>query len=302
MSLTDQLYALSRLVRRNLKLFLKDKAAVFFSLLAPMIVLLLFLLFLGDMQVDTVAVFLDAAGVAYTDKTVHAFVDSWMFAGVMGVACITVSFGANGVMVEDKQHGLLDDYTASPVRGWVVTAAYFIFNFIVTSLICLSVLFVSFIYLAAFGRFYMNAATAFALIGLTLVSALSATVITVFIASFFQSNNAFSAFSGILSAAVGFVIGAYMPLSMYPKAIQYIVLFVPGSYSAALYRSLFMQAPLDALCGSVPAMAEEIGKDFSMQMNFFGHTVPQGLLWGLLAASIALFVLLGILVPRGKKK
>ena len=45
MSLTDQLYALSRLVRRNLKLFLKDKAAVFFSLLAPMIVLLLFLLF-----------------------------------------------------------------------------------------------------------------------------------------------------------------------------------------------------------------------------------------------------------------
>ena len=92
MSLTDQLYALSRLVRRNLKLFLKDKAAVFFSLLAPMIVLLLFLLFLGDMQVDTVAGFLDAAGVAYTDKTVHAFVDSWMFAGVMGVACITASW------------------------------------------------------------------------------------------------------------------------------------------------------------------------------------------------------------------
>ena len=43
-------YALWLLTRRNLKIFLKDKANVFFSLLAPLIVLALYVLFLGRLQ------------------------------------------------------------------------------------------------------------------------------------------------------------------------------------------------------------------------------------------------------------
>ena len=70
---------------------------------------------------------------------------------------------------------------------------------------------------------------------------------------------------------------------------------------AVLGPEIFSLPSIDFLTREA-VLGEEIGKDFSMQMNFFGHTVPQGLLWGLLAASIALFVLLGILVPRGKKK
>ena len=45
-------YALWLLTRRNLKIFLKDKAIVFFSLLAPLIVLVLYVLFLGRIQED----------------------------------------------------------------------------------------------------------------------------------------------------------------------------------------------------------------------------------------------------------
>lgn len=304
MKLRDQLYALAALTKRNLKMFLLDKAAVFFSLLAPLIVLLLFLLFLGDMQVDTVVSAFDAAGIPYTEKAVHAFVNSWMFAGVMGVACVTVSFGANSVMVEDRKNGLLNDYAAAPVRSWTVTVAYFLFNFIVTTLICLIVLGICFIYLAAAGQFCLSAADGFALIGLTVLSSLSATVISVFIGSFFKSNSAFSTFTGILSAVIGFLIGAYMPLSMYPKGIRYVVLFVPGSYSAALFRQLFMTAPLDALVGNVPQMADELANDYSMTTEFFGHTVSSGLLWGLLAASVALFVAVNIVVSilRSKRK
>ena len=44
--------AFYRLTVRNLKLFLKDKMQVFFSLLAPLIVLFLYVAFLGDVQMD----------------------------------------------------------------------------------------------------------------------------------------------------------------------------------------------------------------------------------------------------------
>lgn len=303
MNLTDQLYALQKLVKRNLKLFLKDKAAVFFSLLAPLIVLLLFLLFLGDIQVDGVIQTFTQAGLPYTEAAVKSFVNSWMFAGVLSVACITVSFGANGVMVEDKQHGLLHDYTASPVKGWAVTAGYFLYNFIVTTVICLLLLLVALVYLAVAGQFAMTAGDVFSLIGVTLFSVLSATLVTVFIASFFKSSNAFAGFSGILSAVIGFVIGAYMPLAMYPKAIQYFVLFVPGSYSAGLFRIFFMQAPLAELTAGAPAdLTQGLAEGYSMEMSFFGHPAGVGLLCGMLAIAVALFVVLNIVVPRFKKK
>ena len=46
----DGAVTLSKLVERSLKIFLKDKVGVFFSLLAPLIVLVLYVLFLGDIQ------------------------------------------------------------------------------------------------------------------------------------------------------------------------------------------------------------------------------------------------------------
>ena len=45
------LRAMLLMTRRGLKIFLKDRASVFFSLLAPLIILLLYVLFLGDVQI-----------------------------------------------------------------------------------------------------------------------------------------------------------------------------------------------------------------------------------------------------------
>ena len=51
------------MVSRNLKIFLKDKANIFFSLLCPLIVLALYVLFLGKIQVDNLNAALAEAGV-----------------------------------------------------------------------------------------------------------------------------------------------------------------------------------------------------------------------------------------------
>ena len=45
---------LGMLIKRSLNIFLKDKMSVFFSLLAPLIVLAVYVLFLADIQVDAV--------------------------------------------------------------------------------------------------------------------------------------------------------------------------------------------------------------------------------------------------------
>ena len=45
---------LTALAGRNLKIYLRDKSAVFFSLLSTIIVIALMILFLGDMNINAI--------------------------------------------------------------------------------------------------------------------------------------------------------------------------------------------------------------------------------------------------------
>ena len=119
-------YALWLLTRRNLKIFLKDKANVFFSLLAPLIVLALYVLFLGRIQEDGLLSALEGMGVTGGTAEISAFCDSWMLAGSMSCACITVPLCACGTMIQDKTRGICADLLISPVSKWVTPAAYFL--------------------------------------------------------------------------------------------------------------------------------------------------------------------------------
>ena len=155
--LGDELYTLYRLTKRPLLIFLKDTAAVFFSILAPLIILLLYVLFLGDVQINSIKASLPP-DFSVDESLVRAFVDSWMLSGVMSVSCITVSLSANTVMVQDKERGFNKEILASPVSKGLVTIGYFLYNLVVTVFICTIVYAICLIYLAASGGFYLTAA------------------------------------------------------------------------------------------------------------------------------------------------
>ena len=208
-TLRSDFLALGYTVRRCMGVFFKDGLSVFLALLAPIIVFLLYVLFLGDLQTDALMEYFPAGTV--DKKAVNAFVDSWMIAGVLGTACITVSFSANNVMVGDRERGVVNDFLAAPMKKSVLLGAYFVFNFLVTVSICTIVFFIGLTYLAATGSFYMSAADVFAAFGTILYGSLSATLISVPICASFKTQGALGGFSGIVSAAIGFLIGAYMP-------------------------------------------------------------------------------------------
>lgn len=78
--------------QRNLKLFFRDKSAVFFSLLAVFIIIGLYALFLGDVWTDSLSDWANA----------RQLMDSWIMAGLLAVTSITTTMGAFGVMVDDR--------------------------------------------------------------------------------------------------------------------------------------------------------------------------------------------------------
>lgn len=294
-SLAADLGALGYLVRRALGVFLKDKLSVFLALLSPLIVLVLYIFFLGDLQTDSLLAYFPAGTV--DESAAQAFVDSWMIAGVLGTATITVSFSANSVMVGDRERGVLGDFLAAPVKKSVLIGGYFVFNFVVTVVICTVVFLIGLVYLAASGSFFMSAADVFAALGTVLFAALSATLISVLVCAAFPTQGALGGFVGIVSAAIGFLIGAYMPLGTFPDGVEYAAGVLPGTHAAGLFRNFFMRGALKNLTAGLPAgVSDEIAESFSMTFGFFGAEADIAVMAGYVAGWIALTAVLGLVL------
>ncbi len=282
---------LGNLVRRGLKLYLSDKMAVFLSLLSPIIIIFLYLMFLGNIQYDSVMAALD--GLKVGDDAVHAFIDGWMLAGALGTSCVTVSFCAQYIMIADRESGALGDMLTSPIDRRLLSVSYLIVNFVITLVIVGIVCALSLVYIAIAG-WYMSAADVGKLIGILLISVLCSSLFTTVVCMFIRTQSAHGGASGILSAAIGFFIGAYMPVSVFPKAIQYFVALIPSSYSAGILRNIFMRGALEGVVRDIPAAAAEtvrqnLMQNFSMQMDAFGNTVGEGKMWMILGIGIAIF-------------
>ena len=92
--------------RRNLKLFFRDRAAVFFSLLAVFIIIGLYVLFLGETVMGNLE---GVSGGRF-------LMDSWIMAGLMAVTSVTTTMGAVAVVVDDRAKGIAKDFHTSPLK------------------------------------------------------------------------------------------------------------------------------------------------------------------------------------------
>lgn len=287
---------------RNLKIFVKDKANIFFALLAPLIVLGLYILFLGKTQTDALLEALKSMGITDAGEEVRSFADCWMLSGAMASAGVTVPLCACGVMVQDATRGIRNDLLASPVPRWMPSAAYFLSVVLAGFLIGLAVLVLCLGWLALSGSWFLTALEVLGLVGLLLLSVLSSSTLLVFVVSFFRTEGAFTGLNVILGTVIGFLIGAYMPLSMFPRGVQYVTLFVPGSYSAALFRNLFLNGALENISQNVSAaFADSLAEQFTLRLDAFGTELSPAVMAIILAGTVLLFAAANLIKAFDKR-
>lgn len=290
------------LTTRNVKLFFKDKVTVFFSLLAPILVFMIYVLFLGDIQSDAINNLI--AGQFELDQSyVSHLANSWMIAGVCGVACLTVGLNSMLSIVYDKENSVINDFTASPVSTSKILLSYFLGGFIVTFSLVFVVLVIGVVYLGISSGVWFSASEIISLILILFVSALSAVMFMAFIMNFFSKQSSSAAFTGIFTALVGFLLGAYIPITTLPLAVQYIANLVPGSHSTALFRQVFLSNAIDNLPISVPSeFIDGVMQNYSFNLNMFGLEVSAVFNYIYLAVSVAVFFGLYMLVKFIAKK
>ena len=137
------------LVKRNLRIYFRDKGAVFFSLLSMVIVIALMLFFLGDMNVENLAENLSyfQGRDAEKDKAdAELFVLIWTAGGIISINAVTVTLAVLSSMIKDRANGILNSIYTAPVSRLKISAAYVFSSWTASVIICAITLAIAEIY------------------------------------------------------------------------------------------------------------------------------------------------------------
>ncbi|HIU80360.1 MAG TPA: ABC transporter permease [Candidatus Coproplasma excrementipullorum] len=307
---TNYLEQLGSLTKRHLLVFINSRMRVFFTLMVPFIIFVIYIFFLRDLELMTIDPVLAEYGLSMEDEQlkhyVYTLIDSWMLSGIVAMCTITVSLQINNITVSDKENGINRDFASSPVSSNVLIFSYFLANFIITFVVCLVFLVACFIYLAVLGELIMTFTSIITMLGVLIFATINGVLFTVFICSFISRDSTMASIITIFSTAIGFLIGAYMPLFMMPEAVQYVCGFVPGTYSCALFRYAFMGDAINEMTEYVisvdaangQAIMAQLTDSFGYNLNFFGYIVTPGYQALALVLFTILLLVLNILFGR----
>lgn len=292
----------SLLIKRNVKLFFKDKGMFFTALITPAILLVLYATFLGNVYRDSFLANLPNAS-SLSEKLINGLVGSQLVSSILAVSCVTVAFCSNFLMVSDKANGTIKDLAISPTKSSTLAISYYVATIISTLTICIIATIICLVYLYAVG-FFMSALDVLLLFIDVILLVLFGTALSSIINIFLSSQGQISAVGTIVSSGYGFICGAYMPISSFGEGLQKIISFLPGTYATALIRNHSMRGALSELENEgIPSDAVNALKD-AMDCNiyFFEHKVDISAMYIILGASTAILLGIYILINVLKKK
>lgn len=234
---------MTTLAMRNVLLYFRDKLGVFFSLLSVLLIIALFVLFLGNTFVNDYGGNIDE---------VSEVVNNWIFAGILGVTTVTTTQGAFVVMVNDKVHHLYKDFYSTPVKRYRIVAGYALGAFIVGTIMSMIIFVVLLAYNGIMGNHVMSALNMLIATGVLLLSVLLNAFMIFFFTMYIKTNQAFGAISTILGTLIGFMMGIYVPMGDLPAAVQTLIKFFPQSHTTILFRQLFVDGIAEEAFAHIP--------------------------------------------------
>lgn len=291
------------LIKRNIKLFFKDKAMFFTSLITPVILLVLYATFLSNVYTD---IFHDslAGAIEVSESLISGCVGGQLISSILAVSCVTVAFCSNMLMVQDKVTGVAKDFKTSPVKPSSLAVSYYLATLASTLIICFVATGICLLYIAAVG-WYMSAVDVILLFADVILLVLFGTALSSIINFFLSTQGQISAVGTIVSSAYGFICGAYMPISQFGTGLQRVLSFLPGTYGTSLIRNHALRGVFEEMksIGFPSEVIAAIRDSVDCNLYFFGNKVGLPVMYLILSGSV--IALIGIYIVmnviRGKK-
>ncbi len=255
---------LYQLVLRNVKLYLRDKAAVFFSLLSVIIILALYILFLGKMQRNNLpAEVLNLDGGDW-------LISSWIMAGILTVSTVTVPLGAVGNLIDDRADGLLNDFYTSPIGRNTLALSYLISAWIIGFIMVMLNLVIGQVYVLLNGGEFLSFVGYLELIGLVILCIMAFSSFFFFLSLFIRTRNAYGTLATLVGTFIGFLGGIYIPIGVLGSTVRNVMNSLPTAHAVTIIRQIYMRGAIDKVFDGAP---EEVYNGYA---NFNGIEIMIG--------------------------
>lgn len=244
---------------RILKLYSRDKTAVFFSLLSSMIIVGLYILFLGETYTSSLG----------NMQNSRQLMDEWIMAGLLATTSASTTIGSLSIMVNDYTSMVQKDFYCSPVSKRTLAGGYFLSTFFIGFILsCFTLCFAQVYICIGGGEIYSVQTYLHILLILLLVVGMNASMMFC-ISTFFKTNHAFSTATTLIGTLIGFLTGIYIPIGSLPQAIQWVIRLFPTSHGAVLLRQTMMKTTMSETFINVPhhfvnEFKEMLGVTFSL--------------------------------------
>lgn len=291
------------MIKRNIKLYFKDKGLFFSSLITPVILLVLYVTFLRNVYEDAFLGSLTAGGASAPDKLIDGCIAAELCSSLLAVCCVTVAFCSNFLMVRDKVTGVRRDFSVAPVKRSTLALAYYLATLFSTLIVCYGATLLCLVYMAISG-WYMSVGDIFLLLANVLILAMFGCVLSSIINIFLTSEGQMSAVGTIVSAGYGFLCGAYMPISTFSTSLQNVLALFPGTYGTAMIRNCMFRGVFEEMAniGFPPEAVNGVKQSVDCSITAFGNEVP---IWGMyvvICGTVAVLVGVYVLINVFKKK
>lgn len=272
------------LVKRHAKLFLKDKASVFFSLFSVLIIITLYILFLSENISSNLPAFDESS----------AFVFLWMFAGITAVTTATAALGALGKYMEDNVDKKSEDFLMTKITKQSLAYSYVYYALIIG--LIFTILLVGFGYVYTYFNYEYVLPVSGTLFSIIILSTLMHTLFFYLVTSYLKTMSAFSGFSTIVGTLIGFLAGIYIPIGILPSYIQKVIVLFPTTQSTVLLRDLFMAEVLEPIKDAMPSDAyAEVVELLGVKLYWNGDMLSNTFSWlYLIGITLILMVLVFI--------
>lgn len=291
---------------RNIKIYLRDRGAVFFSLLSTIIVIGLMVFFLGDMNIESIIKLLEqfpGRDAAQDEENAKAIVLSWTSAGILSINAVTVTLACFSGMIKDRVTGKLNAIYTAPVSRLVITAGYIAAAWVSSVIVCVITLAVTEVYGILVGMNPYDIITHLKLLGLILVNSFVFAAMMYPIALLAKTEGAWSGLGTVIGTLVGFLGGIYIPISALADSIVNFMKCTPILYSTAMFRKVMNTEIIEeTFVGTSMELIAEYRKAMGIDLQIGGHILNVMEEWLLLFLCGIVFLVLGAgLLKYGKK-
>lgn len=299
----SQLFAITS---RNLKQYLRDRSAIFFSLLSMFIVIVLMFFFLGDANVDSITSLLaqfPGRDPERDKENTRLLVLAWTCAGMVSINAVTVTQASLSYMIKDRESGKLSSIYTAPVSRLVIAAGYVLAAWISSLIVCSLTLIITEVYCVAQGMAAFSFASHMKLLGFIAANSFTYATLMYLVAAVVKSGGAWGGLGTIIGTLVGFLGGIYFPIGQLADSISAMMKCTPVIYGAALFRSEMTAVILNQTFEGIPEeVVTEFNRVMGNELTIGDHVLGAPEELAVLLISGTVFLIAGAAVVRFSKK